>query len=436
MPIVDKTIIIPRVQFGYRGDTRVFYREVVPVTMVRNRDGVSNPHYQSDIRMGRNATTTMSGNFDKLVLSIRGSAWVDHLSLIDPNDTRIYRSTTHGPVAFRGSFVTGVPVVDVSKADNRARIAFLKKARRAAVSFDTPTFLGELGQALRMIASPAQGIQRLLKNYLRNCKKTRQINGRPYPRGSKGYLEWKRGLGGLWLETVFGLVPLLSDVSDAGNLFRTQRTRKAEVIISGIGIEDTLISQSSSSQYVDGGIGGFPWIINEVRLNRAFVKYHGLLKRDVTGPGGNGMTAWGFTPSQFFPTAWELLPWSFLFDYFSNIGDCITAGVVAQESIQWVNRTEVQSLVIKRLALFDRKLASGSWGVGKFIDAGAIPSFSQHERRRVLRHAQSGIDYPTLNFEIPSLPAQWANMTALFAQAQIDVHPQSPPKKWKLPKGK
>jgi hypothetical protein len=47
----------------------------------------------------------------------------------------------------------------------------------------------------------------------------------------------------------------------------------------------------------------------------------------------------GFDWSNFVPTLWEILPWSFAIDYFTNIGDVLSAWSFPLSAITWAQST-------------------------------------------------------------------------------------------------
>ena len=157
-------------------------------------------------------------------------------------------------------------------------------------------------------------------------------------------------------------------------------------------------------------------------MERAFVKLTGCVKRQVQAPQVDALSHFGFTPSEFIPTAWELLPWSFLIDYFVNIGDVIQANIVSLSDLAWANRSDVTAK--KHIAVsspFTAKEYAGLWNC-KY--AGGDGSTAILESRKWSRSTNVAIGLGELRFQLPGIWAPWANMTALFTQANAEIHPQ------------
>jgi hypothetical protein len=377
------------------------------------------------VRDQQNATTNMTGIFDSIELS-RGEIVVLHKNINSSVDDTIYRSWVKGDL-ITAQLADWTYTITENVADNRALIAFLKNVRAAQVSFSSPTFLGEMRETLKMIRSPAKGLRDLanswLKNQPRDIFRDRHSKG-----GSKKYHAWKKNLSSAWLEQAFGWQPLVNDINNAFKTYKGLRDRKDQVPVSGYGIEAKQFAARTLSYQTQPYNPNIKYKWNQVATESCFVKYSGMVVRNVDGSLTSKLEPFGFTFDEFVPTAWELLPWSFLIDYFSNIGDVITAGVADRSSLAWTNRSRVILQKQIRSGWFDKDLTSNSFPPGKYISSYGDRTLMKSERRTVKRDRGAAVGSPTLSFELPGIPTQWANMTALFAQANSQVHPQRRPK--------
>jgi hypothetical protein len=120
----------------------------------------------------------------------------------------------------------------------------------------------------------------------------------------------------------------------------------------------------------------------------------------------------GFSMQNFIPTVWELLPWSFLVDYFGNINSVLEAYTTDIAGVKWASKTVYTGSVRKITSRVDVPYNRAFYGA-RFVSAGRqdIGTY-QSEVSSVVR--TSGLSYPTLRFQLPDTPRQVGNMAALL----------------------
>jgi hypothetical protein len=144
------------------------------------------------------------------------------------------------------------------------------------------------------------------------------------------------------------------------------------------------------------------------------------------------MTTWdnwalfGFTPSEFVPTAWELMPWSFLVDYFTNIGDILTSSVTDTSSVRWVNRSIIKTSTLKARIAVDGPASISAIGAGWSGFVTSDPCEIEFKRKTVSRSPGVGISLPTFQLSFDLGDGQLGNIAALLGQCRL-LHPQSNP---------
>lgn len=115
------------------------------------------------------------------------------------------------------------------------------------------------------------------------------------------------------------------------------------------------------------------------------------------------------------PAAWELVPFSFLVDYFTNIGDVISGAFVSTRDVVWTSRTVVNTssweYVNFRLsntdpgwAYFTMKKPPYQLATSRYIDRRAI---------------MPSVSIPSVRLEIPGFNSKWLNMAALAEQFDL-----------------
>jgi len=119
----------------------------------------------------------------------------------------------------------------------------------------------------------------------------------------------------------------------------------------------------------------------------------------------------GLNVSNWVPTIWNLIPFSFVADYFSNIGDVVDALSFPSSDLAWFKQNQKVSQIDKVISNgYSAPVSSGydTWEVT--VDPGsqevAVESFS--------RSAYFGALVPFLQLEIPGVSSKkWLNLSAL-----------------------
>ena len=291
-------------------------------------------------------------------------------------------------------------------ADNEARMMFFKRAKQAQTAFSGLTFLGELRETLSMIRNPARALRRGLDDYLKHVQK----RARRAKRNSLG-----RIVSESWLEHAYGWAPLVSDIKSAGDALnrRLDRFASSYTRITGKGSDST--ASFDSTLNVAGGVW-LQYVTRRLHRTICSVRYVAEIRSVCENPLQADMNLFGVNWTDIVPTAWELIPYSFLLDYFTNIGDVLNAWSVRKGDIAWCNRTERQRGIrtLSELRL-DKKYTENA--VTTFLawrGSWLSTSYMSSVRERITRGA-SIPDYPSFRIEMPGLGTKWINMSALVA---------------------
>lgn len=390
--------------------------ESVVKVLTRTRTGVSLPKYRDVIAKHGNATTALSGQFMSLDADRgRGYYLVYHSGLKEYYEGEIY-----GDIA---AYYSGVPNFTPfsNVAQSRAAAQWLAKVRKVEVSVSGPTFLGEIRDTLKMLRKPAGALQEGIQRYLDELKRVNAENKRRYFNKQKP--RYIRNLShiasGLWLERAFGWLPLMNDIKDSinayNNLFEIDRTVK----VSAGGHDAKLRSQSNDLQLLISG-GWLNFRVDARQTDHVVVRYRGAVNAQAVSTASDRYAQFGFTPSEFIPTAWEVLPWSFLADYFVNIGDLLSASVTDTSKVAWVTVDNINKADVTRRYTFDRDRLEQLFGKQNIIRFVQSPSFARW-RNTVVTRSNSGVPMPTLSFYLPRSDGRLLNVAALMTQCGIDL---------------
>lgn len=303
---------------------------------------------------------------------------------------------------------------DLSKVDGEALTLLYKKVREASSQMNGLQFFGELREALRMIRRPADSIWKGLEKYNTLLTKRKQGIRRKLPRDKKIDI-WKDIVAGTWLEVSFGWKPLVSDTQDiAKTLARftepdTARTRARAYK------EDLL---GSSNAFVNDAFCGHSQLAVQVDLRTKTtggVQYICGLRSDGSGPSGSLerlRNLSGLTLENFVPTLWELTPYSFLFDYFVNIGDILNSAFTSTVGVTWKMKT--QRLVTERVIAQVPFYANlPPWVVLNMSTTNGLSQIVKSTMERIPIAGSLGI--PNLVFSLPGRTNRYLNIAALLA---------------------
>lgn len=396
------------------------------VSLTRTRTGSAVSNWRHKIATDQSATSGLSAVWESGTDTV-GKAKVDYFGRLgNPSIHTGYEILAAGDLRRTGSTVTRgpkVPSISTTFADNMASAKFYRKLRQQSVQWSGPTFIGELREAMRMIRRPASALYQSSWKYLDSAGK--QI--RRLPRD-----KWDKRLSGLWLEYSFGWIPLIKDTEDAIKALDrllTSNTKKSVIVGSFSDKRDTSNTLPANERYESFPQFGslfMSWVpTHSVLLEQCIVRYKAKVVHEPVMTKWDNYALFGFTPSELVPAAWELLPWSFLVDYFANVGDVLQSWVTEAPKVAFVNKTVLRSTKYYGVLVPDagesRKRNSIHCTQAAFSNV-ISPSWD-YQRKEVSRSAASGVPLPRLQFKFNLGLGQQANIAALLAQA-TSLHPQ------------
>lgn len=375
------------------------------------RTGVSNPRWREDIRKRRNAGTPLQA--DREVR--RSKYWAVYWSA--PFDA-VCGVAYKGKLKWRkleGTYVNQTKVLNtmpiVGDADNAALTEVLGKINEATRDLQGFVFLGELAETLRMIKRPASGLRDGLNRYLddakRRVKRLNQRNGRRIPPSPAGVTRASKALADSWLEHVFGWSPLISDIEAGfGSLnLMVERNLFPMKVVTGQSDKPAASQQTVNNLFGDSSPVYGIWERTKVQS----VRYRVGVAMEPRTLRAAALDSFGLRAREFVPALWELIPYSFLIDYFTNIGDVVSSFSVQRSRILWINKT-TRLTYENSLRGYYANSYYGSSGSTRFL---AAPSASWRSVQ-VTRSQPAYLNTPSVEFEIPGLSSRkWLNIAAL-----------------------
>ncbi len=288
-----------------------------------------------------------------------------------------------------------------------ALIALLNKYQSEVSMFKGGIFLGELRETLRMIKRPAQALRRRVGHYWRIQQRIRRAPTKPS----------QDTLANTYLEYMFGAAPLMGDISDAGHaLARLYENNYVSRLRTSESYSDYSAVRTVASQNpLSNGYNDSDWSISVKRSGG--VRFCGDFQVQLAG---NRLRQFGISASEFVPTVWELLPWSFLVDYFSNIGNVLAASTSEYPSSIWHSATYF--LEEQYTATLVRKDPNTLWSASK-VQGQKVVYMRRLNPRLELGLADLRLTIPGFDSD----PWKWLNIAALMKARSGSWSPSIPP---------
>lgn len=378
-------------------------------TSTLSRSGTSNRLWKQQVRHGLNATTNYS------VESIREAPSEGQFTAqgtqTDPYDPTpgarcrwFFRGSGKGPYNSGGGPSTPPSQLSTADLDTAARIAFLNKVRDERTSFQGGVFLGELKEAIHMVVRPGQALRRAVSTYSSVAKKA--------ARRERNLKMRIKAISGTWLEQSYGWRPLFSDV-DSAMLALAKVGHYIPRQVLSVQRADVRSARAIASGTMGGSINySQPW-----RWRRkASVRYKGAVAWESQNLAPNWRSNWGFELREFVPTMYELIPYSFLVDYFTNLGEIINASSVGVVGLRWGCKTtwlqadvDIVGQPSYSSATPDQKIETFTWQ----FSAGENSRFNLN--REIVTSVGVGIS--DLTFRCPGVSStKWLNIAALAVE--------------------
>lgn len=367
--------------------------------------GVSLADYRRRIAMNANATTPFTG----VSTSINFIGIPNKVSWNTAQDSGEYSTRfgfmNSGVQNFGGSSGS-LPTLSIV-ADDAAKAMALKyynkEINEIFSPFSSQIFAGEIKETLSLLLNPTKSLRRLYESiYLRKAGFDKLPND-----------DRVKAIASLWLEFRLGAMPLINDINSVLQILEGKAKRgfvKAygehkSVMKSTVETVPTWTAAHRHSVIWERHVQYFL----KAGITQELLSYHKDLKEYLDADFAS--------TASFAGTLYELAPFSWLLDYFVNIGDIISS----LQNIQTKTNFTVQTRVVTYRE-------TRTWDRSEFVRMNTQFRDIKLERnihptmittRRRVDRSVIGSVIPPINFTVPCTPTQVANTIALFIQRML-----------------
>lgn len=294
---------------------------------------------------------------------------------------------------------------------NRARLMasanFWDKVSDVRHSIEGGELAGELRKTAKAIKSNAASVLMLLTDWRASWRKIRKHNRRLSKRQLLGhagdtYLAWK-----------FGYDPLLRDMRDLATELEKDYVEVVPITAKGFGSGTPTVTTSQS------GLTGCNYDVTTVTKSSTKFRYDaGVL---VQRYGLHGFAErLGFHSGNFLPTLYNLLPWTWMFDYFTNLGSLVNALGNIGVRYSYKSQTYVTTKEVIHMAGLNPRIAPGLGWINAPGYPIMKPSVTKWTAKYVQRTQGGPSVWPDLQFRFPTTDNeggrwQWGNIAAVLA---------------------
>lgn len=389
------------------------------ITLRRVLNGYKHPQWRQMVQDGLNAATQLDADY----MSAESRPTWCALS----RAPGCGGNPASGNTVFRGdlAFLSSGLIMDpanpgyspsLTSADNRAVAELYGRVRELQTVFQGLVFLGELQEAKHMMYNRAEKIFNGCFDYVRQVKKLKRMKPKDW--------HHERFLSQLWLEASFGWKPLLMDVKSAAAAIRQYVERPKVKRFKASGVAQSNGNTVFASNLNATALGALWYKTRTTSSYFRRVTYRGAYRFQAETTCWQDKSLFGFDPKDFIPAAWELLPWSFLADYFSNIGDILEAVTTSTAGVSFLVKTTQDHRQIFRHTEWDVDKMKSQYACPSYIsvETGG-PGWGYTRAKKVTRRLSTMPDIPTLELTLPGTDSQLLNIAALLAQT-VGIHPQ------------
>lgn len=285
------------------------------------KSGYNNPRWKELSDAGQDAGSNYSRIITYKVISNPSVnwKWMKYRNGLKNSTYTYLREGQYPMYTMRQDFNFGS--VDTASLERELIVEMLGEIRGARSPFQALPFLGELKETIEMIRSPLRGIRKHTARYARQLRR------------NKTALK-KAGLVSdiltdLYLQWTYGVSPLIGDIDNLKEAYMKLSQQEPKPLVLRVSGK---ISQGGSDGVTQTDYT--PCLVLHTYATEARIQIKVCLEQQIKTTTG-ALDTLGVNLNEFVPTLWELLPYSFLIDYVTNVGDVIGGACTSLAGLRW-----------------------------------------------------------------------------------------------------
>jgi hypothetical protein len=371
-------------------------------------DGVKNAYWRDQIRSMSNASTSVTAT--RVRLNIRPdfsdfAGWVVKPPPPAGHQSADYRAENaygYGVVNNCSSF--GLPdpnALSTLSAQNQAASQLAQQIDSLVSGVNLGETIGEIRETVGTLRRPLNSLRTLLTDTTQGLLNiARGIRG-----GRVKKVDIPKVIGDTYLEFRFGWNPLVSDIAKTYVEATSDRMGFSYIPVRCRGRSFATVQSENQS-----GVGISSWRIVRRDTSEVEVRYKGVIRVEPTSIYAQLGPTWGLLPHQYPATVWNCLPWSFVADYFVNVGQMIQSWCSPIPNFVFFDRIAV--LRSKREYVVTPYTTIGDFGGVPELTT-SVPGYFNVDWF-VMSRTPSGFPYVQPELNIPDFGSRpWYNLGAL-----------------------
>jgi len=373
--------------------------------------GVTNPFWRDEVRSGGDATTNANGVdffWSNPFLTAQHGIHINP-PYVNSFELQSSFSEVYGYPYISPPQSQLAPVDVQTDVEDRVRRKIVEQIKSIQSSVELGQDIGELKQTIEGVIHPMRSLKEHILGYFSSLRKAKARYRKP--------ASLRKALSDSYLEFNFGWRPLAADIADA--LVGLQNRQHADRYPVKASAKQLFAGAISNDSLAAASVGQEANLVATAPTRTTSVysiRYKGMVRSFAVNGRFSAAQTLQLDLPNFVPTVWDLIPYSFVVDYFANIGDIISAWSLRDGSVVYLVRTvhyihrRETNVVLAATDLAGNPIYADN---PDFFFSGHNAWVERHEWSR--SKITQGSLVPPFRFSVPVSDKPWVNLGALIS---------------------